>query len=192
MVSRQHLVNALFNTIITTLPSDASSSTPNTRTHNLHSEILLGLSINTNITDAIRRHGIADDSKRVIIIRIGGQQTGEEVWEGMKSLVEGDVGSIAELDEGKDVDWPRVDKVSSDSLCDSRSSTLTLCVPLTPVAGVQDGRDESTQRPGSAATQNRSYRISDCHQVSHIDNLATPHRQENITSYPAHLYPVPK
>lgn len=112
MVSRQHLINALFNTVISTLPNDPSS-TPATRTHNLHSEILLGLSINTNITDALRRHGISDDSKRVLLIRIGGSQPAEEVWEGMKRLVEGDVGSVAELDLGTGVDWSRVDKVGS-------------------------------------------------------------------------------
>ena len=102
----------MFNTVLSTLPSDPSSSTPQTRTHNLHSEILLGLSIGTNITDALRRQGIADDSKRVLLVRIGGSQSAEEVWEGMKRLVEGEVGSLAELDEGKGVDWARVDKVS--------------------------------------------------------------------------------
>lgn len=93
------------------MPAD-SSSTPQTRTHNLHSEILLGLSINTNITDAIRRHGISDDSRTVIVVRIGGTQSAEEVWTGMMGLVKGDVGSLGELDEGISVDWSRVDKVS--------------------------------------------------------------------------------
>jgi EKC/KEOPS complex subunit CGI121/TPRKB len=103
------LISALYSTIITT---STDSNEPKTRTHNLHSEILLGLSLGTNITDSIRRHGIANDSTRVLVVRIGGQQSAEEVWEGMKGLVEGQVASLGELDEGTGVDWARVDKVS--------------------------------------------------------------------------------
>lgn len=122
-MSRQHLISALFSTVLTTLPAE-SSSTPQTRTHNLHSEILLGLSIGTNITDAIRRHGISDDSKCVIVVRIGGSQSTEEVWSGMNSLVRGDIGSLGELDEGKTADWGRVDKVSWKVLGQATESKL--------------------------------------------------------------------
>jgi EKC/KEOPS complex subunit CGI121/TPRKB len=90
-----------------------------TRTHNLHSEILLGLSTGTNITDSIRRHGIANDSSRVLIIRLGGDAPAEEVWDGMKVLVQGDVVDLGQLDEGTGVDWARVDKVGTE---DYRSS----------------------------------------------------------------------
>ena len=45
------------------------------------------------------------------MVRIGGQQPVEEVWEGMKELVEGEVAGLGELDEGTGVDWARVDKV---------------------------------------------------------------------------------
>jgi hypothetical protein len=45
------------------------------------------------------------------VVRIGGSQLAEEVWEGMKALVEGDVQNLGELDEGTGVDWGRVDKV---------------------------------------------------------------------------------
>jgi hypothetical protein len=53
------------------------------------------------------------------VVRIGGSQLAEEVWEGMKALVEGDVQNLGELDEGTGVDWGRVDKVRphSQSLC---------------------------------------------------------------------------
>lgn len=98
----------MYSTIIGT---STESNEPKTRTHNLHSEILLGLSLGTNITDSIRRHGIANDSKKVIVVRIGGNQSTEEVWEGMKELVEGDITNLGELDEGTGVDWGRVDKV---------------------------------------------------------------------------------
>ena len=45
------------------------------------------------------------------MVRIGGQQPAEEVWQGMKELVEGEVAGLGELDEGTGVDWARVDKV---------------------------------------------------------------------------------
>lgn len=48
----------------------------------------------------------------MIVVRIGGSQSAEEVWAGMRNLVQGDLGGMGELDEGKSVDWSRVDKVS--------------------------------------------------------------------------------
>jgi EKC/KEOPS complex subunit CGI121/TPRKB len=113
IVSRQHLISALYNTILTTLPDPMSTeSSPKTRTHNLHSEVLLGLSLGTNITDSIRRHGIANDSKRVLLVRIGGLDSAEAVWGGMKGLVDGTSVGLEELDDGTGVDWSRVDKVN--------------------------------------------------------------------------------
>jgi len=45
------------------------------------------------------------------VVRIGGSQSAEEIWEGMKALVEGDITNLGELDEGTGIDWGRVDKV---------------------------------------------------------------------------------
>lgn len=104
-------MTALYSTVLGTIPTDPTSSTPMTKTHNLHSEILLGLSTGTNITDSIRRHGISNDSTRVLMVRLGGDSSAEEVWKGMKALVEGDVVGLNALDEGKGIDWSRVDKV---------------------------------------------------------------------------------
>jgi hypothetical protein len=46
------------------------------------------------------------------VVRIGGQESAEGVWEGMKALVEGESVRLEELDIGTGVDWSRVDKVS--------------------------------------------------------------------------------
>jgi EKC/KEOPS complex subunit CGI121/TPRKB len=108
-------MTALYSTVLGTIPTDPTSSIPMTKTHNLHSEILLGLSTGTNITDSIRRHGISNDSNRVLMVRLGGDASAEEVWEGMKALVEGDVVGLGSLDEGRGVDWSRVDKVCPDN-----------------------------------------------------------------------------
>ena len=107
------MITALYSTIFSTLPT-SPETTPKTRTHNLHSEILLGLSLGTNITDSIRRHGISNDSKRVLVVRIGGQESAEVIWEGMKALVDGTSVGLEQLDRGTGVDWSRVDKVSYD------------------------------------------------------------------------------
>jgi hypothetical protein len=131
--------------------------TPKTRTHNLHSEVLLGLSLGTNITDSIRRHGIANDSKRVLLVRIGGLDPAEAVWEGMKGLVDGTSVGLEELDDGAGVDWSRVDKVS----------LVALCVQKLIVV-VQGCRDESAQRPGINSEKDSSYRNCRRHQVRHI------------------------
>lgn len=61
----------------------------------------------------------------MIVVRIGGTQSAEEVWTGMKNLVKGDIGTLGELDEGKAVDWNRVDKVSQHSLKSVMQSQLT-------------------------------------------------------------------
>jgi hypothetical protein len=46
------------------------------------------------------------------VVRIGGQESAEGVWEGMKALVDGESVGLEELDQGTGVDWSRVDKVS--------------------------------------------------------------------------------
>lgn len=85
-----------------------------TRTHNLHSELLFSLSPNNNISDSVRRHGVGDASDVVAAVRIGGEGSQEEVFEGMKRVVDGELVSLDRLEGG--VDWARVDKVCSVSI----------------------------------------------------------------------------
>lgn len=102
----------------TILDSLTPSGEIKTRSHNLHSEILLALSPNNNITDSIRRHGLSDASKELVVVRIepgrpeaerAGRQ--EEVWTAIEGVVQGELVATAELDRGDRVDWSRVDKV---------------------------------------------------------------------------------
>lgn len=171
IVSRQHLLSALYSTILTTLPQlhpstdpipnssstpidptststsnpDPSPSplTPQTRSHNLHSELLLSLSPSNNISDALRRFGVSDSTRSLVVVRIGdgggdgpgdGPRTSAEkrdgptqiphvqhVWEDIARLVVGEVARVSELDEGKMTDWGKVDKVSfgwTENACD--------------------------------------------------------------------------
>ena len=96
----------------------------------------------------------------MIVVRIGGAQSAEEVWTGMKGLVDGDIGNLRELDEGKAVDWGRVDKVSYQALIE--------CTPLAHGIGVQSGRNESNQRSRFVTEENCSCRISRSDQISNI------------------------
>jgi EKC/KEOPS complex subunit CGI121/TPRKB len=83
-----------------------------TKSHNVHSELLLTLSPNNNISDSVRRFGLGDDTEMLVIVRIGGKEGDEkEVFDGMRGLVEGELGSVDMLDQGEEIDWSRLDKV---------------------------------------------------------------------------------
>ena len=57
----------------------------------------------------MRRHGITDESDAVVVVQIGGGESAEHVYEGMKGVVDGDLVGMEEL--GGRVDWNRLDKV---------------------------------------------------------------------------------
>ena len=143
LVSREHLLIAILTTLLICLPSpspstqekatgpstsshvslspvqpsstNASSLVPQTCTHNLHSELLLTLSPNNNISDSIRRHGISDSTDVLAVVRLGpARSTEESVWKGMEGLIQGELVSLDQLDSGDHVDWARLDKVSYD------------------------------------------------------------------------------
>ncbi|OCF40044.1 protein CGI121 [Kwoniella heveanensis CBS 569] len=110
-------------TSISTFSSTPSSSTatatgistptvkPKTRTHNLHSELLLSLSPNNNITDSIRRHGISDTTRLLAVVRISGpEESAEDVYKGIKGVVEGEL-----------VSWDLFDRASSSVGVDAKS-----------------------------------------------------------------------
>ena len=80
------------------------------KTHNIHSELLFSLSPNNNISDSVRRHGINDDSTMVVVVCIDGERSQEEVYRGMKEVVQGELTELGELE--RQVDWAKVDKVS--------------------------------------------------------------------------------
>ena len=91
---------------------------PTTRTHNLHSELLLTLSPNNNISDSIRRHGISDSTDSLVVVRISGQGSKEdEVYAEMEALVDGELDSLGVLDTDELVDWPRLSKVGLPLCC---------------------------------------------------------------------------
>jgi EKC/KEOPS complex subunit CGI121/TPRKB len=116
-VSKQHLLTALLATLLTSLPQAAGAlpapPPPKTRTHNLHSEVLCALSPNNNISDAIRRFGVGEGTRRLVVARYGDDAVpAADVYAMIGRVVQGRLESVGRLDEA-DVPWGRVDKVRS-------------------------------------------------------------------------------
>ncbi|KAK9470753.1 kinase binding protein CGI-121-domain-containing protein [Dipodascopsis tothii] len=65
ILSREHLLAAV-NRALTDREHDA------VRTKNIHSEIVFALSPNGNISEALRRFGVADTTKDLVVVRVGG------------------------------------------------------------------------------------------------------------------------
>jgi EKC/KEOPS complex subunit CGI121/TPRKB len=115
LVSKQHLLTALLATLLTSLPQAAGAlpapPPPKTRTHNLHSEVLCALSPNNNISDAIRRFGVGEGTRRLVVARYGDDAVpAADVYAMIGRVVQGRLESVGRLDEA-DVPWGRVDKV---------------------------------------------------------------------------------
>lgn len=94
-------------------PSTPSNPHPAalTRTHNIHSELVLALYPSNNIAEAMRRLGVGEASTTLVLVKIGSADEDEaEVWRGMERVVQGKLVSLSELDKG--TDWAKVDKVS--------------------------------------------------------------------------------
>ncbi|KAL1939614.1 hypothetical protein VTO73DRAFT_9647 [Trametes versicolor] len=79
------------------------------RTKTVHSEILWALNPTNNITEAIRRYGVADTTKSLIVVRICSPDLDREDVKGqMQKVVEG---TLVSLDELSDItDWTSIKK----------------------------------------------------------------------------------
>lgn len=85
--------------------------------------MLLTLAPSNNISDAIRRHGLSDNTTDLVVVRFGDSKGKarddgsadivEAVWEGIDSVVRGRLVSLNELDSSDRPDWKALDKVSS-------------------------------------------------------------------------------
>lgn len=116
LVSFEHLMTAIQMTLLLSFPAD--STTPKTRTHNLHSEILLTLHTNNIISEAIKKFGISDKTQTLLVVRFGeGEQA--DVWGSMEKIVKGELIPLSSLDREGITDWKGVDKVSSALACEA-------------------------------------------------------------------------
>lgn len=139
-MSRLHLLTAVQTALLTSLPQ-APSSTPSdtpaespsptadaaspplkTKTHNIHSEVLLALNTNNNISDALRAYSVSDKTQRLLVVRIGPEvpesdsrsssaspASEKELYEQIAGIVRGTLTSLDALEAH--ADWKRVDKL---------------------------------------------------------------------------------
>lgn len=83
--------------------------------------MLLTLAPSNNISDAIRRHGLSDNTTDLVVVRFGDSKGKarddgsaddvESVWKGIESVVRGRLVSLNELDNPDRPDWKALDKV---------------------------------------------------------------------------------
>lgn len=70
------------------------------------------MSSNNNISEAIRRFGVGDETERAVVVNYGdGSRSQEEVWKAISAVVDGRLESVDELDRAE-IEWGRIDKVS--------------------------------------------------------------------------------
>ncbi|TXT07514.1 hypothetical protein VHUM_03234 [Vanrija humicola] len=117
LVSKEHLLTGATVALLTSLPATPRASLPappepKTRSHNLHSEVLMALSPNNNITDAIRRHGVGDATTRLAVVKFAPEGSDQKaVYDAIAAVVDGELKPLSTLDDESKIDWARVDKV---------------------------------------------------------------------------------
>ncbi|KIK54357.1 hypothetical protein GYMLUDRAFT_177281 [Collybiopsis luxurians FD-317 M1] len=101
VTSRLHLETAIHQAII-------AESQGSLRTKTIHSEILFALNPTNNITEAIRRFGVSESSKSLLVVHITNASPSLEVESKMRKAVDGTVVPFSELNTL--TDWDRVKK----------------------------------------------------------------------------------
>ncbi|KAL5508606.1 hypothetical protein ACEPAH_6225 [Sanghuangporus vaninii] len=102
VTSRLHLQTAVYQSML----ADAQNAL---KTKTVHSEIIWSLNPTNNITEALRRFGVSDNSNSLLVVRVGQQAVpASEVESQMNSVVEGDLVPIETLSDV--TDWDAVKK----------------------------------------------------------------------------------
>ncbi|KAF5390473.1 hypothetical protein D9757_005239 [Collybiopsis confluens] len=102
ITSSLHLETAIHQAII-------AESQGSLRTRTVHSEILFALNPTNNITEAIRRYGVSDSSKSLLVVLIADEPTNPSTVESkMKKAVDGVAVPFSGLQDL--TDWDRVKK----------------------------------------------------------------------------------
>ncbi|KAH6959351.1 protein CGI121 [Fusarium avenaceum] len=110
VISRLQLLSAVFKATLTAVNGAL-------RTPNVHSEIVCTMSSSNNIADAYRRYGISPSTKDLIVVKVtftgedGAEPlTHDQIWEHLKSNVEGEAVSITDDQISTTTDVPKVRK----------------------------------------------------------------------------------
>ncbi|THV07436.1 CGI-121-domain-containing protein [Dendrothele bispora CBS 962.96] len=102
ITSKLHLETAIYQAIL-------AESQGSLRTKTVHSEILFALNPTNNITEAIRRYGVSDSTKSLLIAHITDKsKSSSAIEEKLNKVVDGTMVSFKELDAI--TDWDRIKK----------------------------------------------------------------------------------
>ncbi|KAG2224896.1 hypothetical protein INT45_010845, partial [Circinella minor] len=71
------------------------------KSHNVHSEIVVDLSSTPNITQSFRRFGLSDETKDLLVIKIGGDAS--EVKKEMRKNIKGKLVPLRQLEDLRDI-----------------------------------------------------------------------------------------
>ncbi|KAI9490367.1 kinase binding protein CGI-121-domain-containing protein [Zychaea mexicana] len=71
------------------------------KSHNVHSEIVVDLSPSPNIAQAFRRFGLTDETKDLVVVKVGGETA--EVEKEMRENVKGDLVPLSQLEDVRDI-----------------------------------------------------------------------------------------
>ncbi|KAL6912688.1 hypothetical protein ACHAP8_011203 [Fusarium lateritium] len=109
VVSRLQLLSSVFKATLTAVNGAL-------RTPNVHSEIVCNMSSSNNIADAYRRYGISPSTKDLVVVKVTFPGEGAEplsqdqIWEHLKTNVEGEAVSITDEQISTATDVPKVRK----------------------------------------------------------------------------------
>ncbi|PPR00482.1 hypothetical protein CVT24_004537 [Panaeolus cyanescens] len=103
ITSKLHLQTAIYQSIL-------AEEEGSLRTKTVHSEILYNLNPTHNITEAIRRYGVGDDTTDLIVVQINSPDAlpAPEVEAKLKELVTGDLAPFSDL--ALVTDWSAIKK----------------------------------------------------------------------------------
>ncbi|KAF8920718.1 kinase binding protein CGI-121-domain-containing protein [Mucidula mucida] len=102
ITSLLHLQTAIYQAILAELQSSL-------RTRTVHSEILWALNPTNNITEAIRRYGISDDTKALLVVHICDKSTpSAQVQSKLDKVIDGTLVPLESLQNL--TDWSRIQK----------------------------------------------------------------------------------
>ncbi|CEI68211.1 EKC/KEOPS complex subunit [Fusarium venenatum] len=109
VVSRLQLLSSVFKATSTAVNGAL-------RTPNVHSEIVCNMSSSNNIADAYRRYGISPSTKDLVVVKVTfpGESaeplSQDQIWDHLKTNVEGEAVSITDEQISTATDVPKVRK----------------------------------------------------------------------------------
>ncbi|KAJ3540691.1 hypothetical protein NM688_g6192 [Phlebia brevispora] len=99
ITSRLHLQTAIYHAILASVQGSL-------RTKTVHSEVLWNLNPTNNITEAIRRYGVSEDTKALFVVRI--DKAIPDVADKIAAVVQGKLTSLDDL--AQITDWSSIKK----------------------------------------------------------------------------------